>query len=97
MSERVRIAAPDRPSAERLRSALAALEPVLVDASNGGFEVLVVVKSPAPGLVFAAIVTTVGSWLDNERLASTSVQVGDQPATTILCSRDAYNAGESND
>ncbi len=83
MGEQVLIIAPDRESAQHLCTALAALEANLRETQSGGYEVLIALKSPNPDLVLTAIVNTVEHWLENQQLASATIQVGNQPYTTI--------------
>ncbi len=83
VSDRVRIAVPDAASGERLRVALEGLDAELRDLPIRGLEVVVTLKSPDTDVVLSAVIETVEHWLAAEGLASTRVQVGDQPHTTV--------------
>jgi hypothetical protein len=90
----VLIAAPDRAGAGRLCTALDPLEPKL-RRTHSGYDVAVALKSPNPGVVLTAIISTVQQWLETHQLHSTTITAGDQPPTTITPSRRLATAPAS--
>ncbi len=93
MNEQVRIAAPDPQAAGRLLAELVALE-VALRESEAGWEVVVPLKSPNTDLVLASVIGIVEDWLAVQGLASTRMQVGDRPPTTVRPRRDAGGTQE---